>query len=220
MHPRGRNEMTDSLPAPLALVTDIASYNYRYGYFPGDSRNFPWMIFYQSEANTSNMGPNYFDMDLDRVVGLAYWGMIDYFGESQGWPAKGWTNGVFDVSLEPKPMAYFLRSIFRPDEPLVRIAMVESESNDVWNDVKVGTKQLSSGWDYTTGSRRDIYTFTNANEVELIVGGRSLGRRLNNRLDSSVRNRILWRDIVCMGDTVEARAYNYGSEEPVAVHRD
>lgn len=220
MHPRGRNEMTDSLPAPLALVTDIASYNYRYGYFPGDSRNFPWMIFYQSEANTSNMGPNYFDMDLERVVGLAYWGMIDYFGESQGWPAKGWTNGVFDVSLEPKPMAYFLRSIFRPDEPLVRIAMVESESNDVWNDVKVGTKQLSSDWDYATGSRRDIYTFTNADEVELIVGGRSLGRRLNNRLDSSVRNRILWRDIVCMGDTVEARAYNYGSEEPVAVHRE
>ena len=28
------------------------------------------------------MGPNYFEMDLDRVLGLAYWGMIDYLGES------------------------------------------------------------------------------------------------------------------------------------------
>ena len=43
------------------------------------------MMFYQSEANTSNMGPNYFDMDLDKVIGLAYWGMIDYLGESAGW---------------------------------------------------------------------------------------------------------------------------------------
>ena len=63
MHPRGRNEHTDSLPAPLVMETDIAAYNYRYMYFPGDSRRFPWMIFYQSEANTSNLGPNFFEMD-------------------------------------------------------------------------------------------------------------------------------------------------------------
>ena len=44
-------------PAPLVMETDIAAYNYRYMYFPGDSRRFPWMMFYQSEANTSNMGP-------------------------------------------------------------------------------------------------------------------------------------------------------------------
>ena len=69
MHPRGRSEKTDSLPAPLALETDVAAYNYRYMYFPGDGRRFPWMMFYQSEANTSNMGPNYFDMDLDKVIG-------------------------------------------------------------------------------------------------------------------------------------------------------
>ena len=41
MHPRGRNEKTDSLPAPLAMETDVAAYNYRYMYFPGDSRRFP-----------------------------------------------------------------------------------------------------------------------------------------------------------------------------------
>ena len=29
------------------METDIAAYNYRYMYFPGDSRRFPWMIFYQ-----------------------------------------------------------------------------------------------------------------------------------------------------------------------------
>ena len=76
MHPRGRNLETDSLPCDLAMITDIQAYNYRYMYFPGDGKRFPWMKFYQSEANITNMGPNYFDMDLDKVIGLAYWGMI------------------------------------------------------------------------------------------------------------------------------------------------
>ena len=72
MHPRGRSLETDSLPAPLVMETDIASYNYRYMYFPGDGRRFPWMTFYQSEANTSMMGPNYFKMYLNNIIILSY----------------------------------------------------------------------------------------------------------------------------------------------------
>ena len=62
------------------------------------------MTFYQSEANLSNMGPNFFGMDLDKVMGLAYWGMIDYLGESREWPAKGFNDGSFDIYLQPKPL--------------------------------------------------------------------------------------------------------------------
>jgi len=218
MHPRGRNHFTDSLPAPLALVTDIASYNYRYMYFPGDSRRFPKMIFYQSEANTSGMGPNFFDMNLDRVVGLAYWGMIDYLGESHGWPAKGWAQGVFDISLEPKPMAYFLRSFFRPDEPVVRIAIEDSDNNTEWNGVRVGTSGYSSHWNRKKGSSLKIFTFTNADEVELFINGKSLGRRSNERHDSAKRNRILWDSIPYSEGAIEAVAYNAASDKPVARH--
>ena len=219
MHPRGRNHFTDSLPAPLAFVTDIAAYNYRYMYFPGDSRRFPDMIFYQSEANTSGMGPNYFDMDLDRVTGLAYWGMIDYLGESQGWPAKGWAQGVFDISLEPKPMAYFLRSFFKPDEPLVRIAVAGESDNTKWNGINVGTTDYSSHWNYKPGSSLRIHTFTNADEVELFVNGKSLGRKRNNRLNSQERNRILWENVPYAKGKIEAVAYNEGERTPVARHR-
>lgn len=210
MHPRGRHQTTDSLPAPLVMETDIASYNYRYMYFPGDSRRFPWMIFYQSEANTSNMGPNYFDMDLDRVTGLAYWGMIDYLGESHGWPAKGWSEGVFDISLEPKPLAYFLRSIFKPDEPVVHIGVVEGKEDAVWNDVNVGTLRLSDHWNRENNTDVTLYTFTNADEVELRVNGKSLGRKVNNRAVSKERNRILWENVPYRAGNIEAVAYNAG----------
>lgn len=219
MHPRGRNHFTDSLPAPLALATDVASYNYRYMYFPGDSRRFPDMIFYQSEANTSGMGPNYFDMNLDRVVGLAYWGMIDYLGESHGWPAKGWAQGVFDISLEPKPTAYFLRSYFKEDEPMVRIAVEGGDYSTDWNGVKIGSTSYSSNWNREAGEKVKIFTFTNADEVELKLNGRSLGRKANNRVDSSVRNRIAWDSIPYSPGTLEAVAYAAGSEKPIARHK-
>ncbi len=219
MHPRGRNQATDSLPAPLALETDIAAYNYRYMYFPGDGRRFPRMVFYQSEANTSNMGPNYFDMDLDRVIGLAYWGMIDYLGESHGWPAKGWNEGVFDISLEPKPNAYFLRSYFKPDEPLVHIGIINKDYSTEWNGIKVGSTRMSELWNLSPGCRVSLYTYTNADEVELVVNGQSMGRRVNNRADSKTRNRILWDSIPYRPGYVEAVAYNSGSSRPVARHR-
>lgn len=217
MHPRGRNQQTDSLPAPLAMITDIQSYNYRYMYFPGDSRRFPNMVFYQSEANTSNMGPNYYDMDLNKDVGLAYWGMIDYLGESNGWPAKGWTQGIFDISLRPKPIAYFLRSIFKPQEPVVRIAILEKADNTVWNDVKVGVSTMSGNWNRKDGSRLSLWTYTNADEVELRINGRSLGRKPNNRNDSKVRNRIKWDNIEYHPGNIEAIAYTDG--RIVARHR-
>ncbi len=219
MHPRGRHETTDSLPAPLAMETDIAAYNYRYMYFPGDGRRFPWMIFYQSEANTSNMGPNYFDMDLDKVVGLAYWGMIDYLGESAGWPAKGWEQGVFDISLEPKPNAYFLRSFFKEDEPLVHIAVFEEEDPYLWNDIPMGGKRLSDHWNYPEGSSLKMFTYTNADEVELKVNGKSVGRKRNNRNNSRQRNRIMWENVAYAPGKVEAVAYNDGESRPVAVHK-
>ncbi|MDE5785322.1 MAG: DUF4982 domain-containing protein, partial [Duncaniella sp.] len=219
MHPRGRSLDTDSVPAPLVLETDVASYNYRYMYFPGDSRRYPWMMFYQSEANTSGMGPNYFDMDLDKVIGLAYWGMIDYLGESAGWPAKGWSQGVFDISLQPKPMASFLKSFFKDDEPVVGIGIVESDDKLVWNDVNVGTLKMSHHWNRQPGDTVTLYTFTNADELELIVNGRSMGRRINDRGKSSTRNRILWENIPFVPGSIEARAYNSGNKKATAVDR-
>ena len=216
MHPRGRNLKTDSLPAPLALETDIASYNYRYMYFPGDSRRFPDMIFYQSEANTSMMGPNFFEMDLDKVVGLAYWGMIDYLGESNGWPAKGWVQGAFDISLEPKPIAYLLWSMFKPDNPVVHIGIIDSDDNTVWNDVKVGTQRMSDHWNRIPGCTVSLYTYTNADEVELFVNGKSIGVKKNSD-NPRTRNKIKWDNVKYEEGYIEAVARKAG--KVVARHK-
>jgi len=207
MHPRYRNWETDSLPHDLAIQTDIQAYNYRYMYFPDDGRRFPWMTFYQSEASISAMGQNYFEMNLDRVIGLAYWGAIDYLGESQGWPAKGWAQGVFDISLEPKPKAYYMRSFFKPDEPLVHIAVIDSKNDIMWNGIQTGNDGMSDHWNRKPGSKLDLITYTNADEVELLLNGKSLGRKANPTNDPKLRNQIRWSDITYADGRLEAIAY-------------
>lgn len=216
MHPRGRNWETDSLPCDLAMITDIQAYNYRYMYFPGDRRRFPNMIFYQSEANLSTMGPNFYKMNLNKVIGLAYWGMIDYLGESHGWPAKGSDEGVFDISLQPKPEAYFLKSMFT-DQPVVHIGIVDRKDNGkVWNGVKESVKQLSDQWNRTLGKKYTVYTYTNAPEVELLVNGKSLGIKKNTN-DPDHRNRIRWDNVEYHPGYIEAIARKEG--KVIARHR-
>ena len=210
MHPRYRNWQTDSLPCDLAMLTDIQAYNYRYMYFPGDGRRFPWMTFYQSEASISAMGENYFAMDLDRVIGLAYWGAIDYLGESQGWPAKGWAQGVFDLSLEPKPKAYYMKSFFVPDEPLVHIAVIDRKGDQMWNGVQTGNDGMSDHWNRVEGQKLSLVTYTNADEVELLLNGRSLGRQPNDIGNPKMHNQIRWNDVVYQPGKLEAVAYRNG----------
>ena len=217
MHPRYRNWETDSLPCELAKITDIQAYNYRYMYFPGDGRRFPWMTFYQSEASISAMGPNFFEMDLDKVIGSAYWGAIDYLGESQGWPAKGWAQGVFDISLEPKPKAYFMRSFFVPDEPMVHIAVIDSKGDMMWNGVQTGNDGMSDHWNRQPGKNVQLITYTNADEVELRLNGKSLGRKKNPKDNPQHRNQIRWDNITYADGTLLAIAYNNGKD--VAHHQ-
>ena len=210
MHPRYRNWETDSLPCDLAMVTDVQAYNYRYMYFPGDGRRFPWMTFYQSEASVAAMGQNYFEMDLNRVIGLAYWGAIDYLGESQGWPAKGWSQGVFDISLEPKPKAYYMKSFFLPDEPVVHIAVIDKKGDQMWNGVQTGNDGMSDHWNRFQGQKLSLITYTNGDEVELLLNGKSLGRQANDVKNAKMRNQIRWNDISYESGKLEAVAYKGG----------
>ena len=213
MHPRYRNIETDSIPADLVLETDIASYNYRYMYFPGDSRRFPDMIFYQSEANRSGMGPNFFEPDNDRVVGLAYWGLIDYLGESAGWPAKGWTQGVFDISLKPKPDAWLLRSLFADPEKetVVHIAITDKAGESYyWNDELMNAPALVDHFNFNPSDSIDATVYTNADAVELFHNGRSLGRIDNPVSDTKHRNKISFPKFPYKPGTLSAVAYKDG----------
>lgn len=216
MHPRYRNLETDSIPADLAVATEVNSYNYRYMYFPGDMKRYPEKTFYQSEASVAAMGPNFYEMDRNKVLGLAYWGTIDYLGESMGWPVKGWNQGVFDLSLQPKPDAYFVKSMFS-EEPVVHIGIIEKSGGNIqWNGINVSAGKLSENWNREAGEKVSLYTYTNGDEVELFLNGKSLGVKKNSE-DPKFRARIKWDNIAYAPGTLVAVAKKNG--KVVACHQ-
>lgn len=209
MHPRYRNLETDSIPADLAVATEVNSYNYRYMYFPGDMKRYPEKTFYQSEASVAAMGPNFYEMDRDKVLGLAYWGAIDYLGESMGWPVKGWNQGVFDLSLQPKPDAYFVKSMFS-EELVVHIGIIEKSGGNIqWNGINVSAGKLSENWNREADEQVSLYTYTNGDEVELFLNGKSLGVKKNSN-DPKLRARIKWDNIAYAPGTLVAVAKKNG----------
>ncbi|MBR1548249.1 MAG: DUF4982 domain-containing protein, partial [Prevotella sp.] len=137
------------------------------------------------------------------------WGAIDYLGESMGWPQKGWAQGVFYIDLMPKPKAYYMRSFFKPDEPVVHLAILESENAEMWNGVKMGNDMMSELWNRPEGSKANIYVYTNCDEVELLLNGKSLGRK-QNPTSAKLRNQIRWGQIDYKSGKLEAVGYKGG----------
>lgn len=190
----------NSEPAELAFVTDVSSQNYTWGFFEKDSKKYPNMIFYQSEIATGGLAWHFYGMNLDKVVGGAYWGVIAYLGESFGWPQKGWGDkALVDTLLNIKPQGYWLCANFLEGiKPIVHISISEGkDKKDVFvehNGVMIGLMPENENWNRQDGSTADIIVYSNAEEVELLLNGKSLGVRKNNTYQAT-RNSFRWDKI-------------------------
>lgn len=205
---------TYRVPPELAQVSEVSSFNYQSNCYKDYLKNCPWMTLFQSEAQTEWLLKCMWNMPENVSVGLAYWGAIEYWGESNGWPKKGWNYSYFRHTLESYPQAYLIKSAFAADESMVHIGVRDGQGETVnWNDVKVGKQRMVDHWDFQAGSTQSLYTFTNAEEVELLVNGRSLGVKKNNVDNPDERNMILWDEVAYgEGGTLTAIARTGGKE--------
>lgn len=205
----------DPKPPELACVTEVASFNYCYDAYPSYKRHAPHLNIFQSEASVRDLQMPYVAMDREHSVGLCWWGAIEYWGESDGWPKKGWSYSFFDRTLEPFPTAYLIKS-FLDETPMAEIAVVEPTKGDdevVWNDIKVGRMNAVSDWTFEDGVTLPVvYVYTNAEEAELFVNGKSLGVRKNNDTDPKTAHALRWADVKYEPGKIEAVARTGGAE--------
>ena len=184
------------VPPELACETEVASFNYQWDAYHGYYDHKPDLILFQSEAVTNQLQQPYYGMDRRRGVGLCWWGAIEYWGESNAWPKKGWNYSFFSHTLQPYPQAWLIKSVIKPDEPVVHIGVVDGKGESLeWNDIKVGQQKINHNWNQPEGSHPNVFTYTNADEVELVYKGKSLGTQKNDTTDIAKRNIILWSGI-------------------------
>ena len=208
-------------PPELACATEVASFNYQSDKYDTYLQYKPDFILFQSEAETSKLLEPFYNMDRKRMVGMAYWGSAEYWGESNKWPKKGWNYSFFDHTMRPYPQAYLIKSAFMPDVPEVHIGVVDAAGAESvsWNDVVVGRMALNECWNYASGSKLSVFTYTNAYSVELLANGKSIGIQQNDTTQVDKRNMIFWKEVPYgNGGSLEAVARDKDGRE-VARHR-
>jgi beta-galactosidase len=142
-------------------------------------------------------------MDRERSVGVSWWGAIEYWGESNRWPKKGWNFSFFSHTLEPRPQAYLIKSGIVPDEPLTRIGVIADNGERlIWNDIHSGQYLLDENWNPNGKDTRGVFVFSNARTVELFLNGRSLGVQTT---DANVAH---WKSVAYEAGRLEARGAN------------
>ena len=142
-------------------------------------------------------------------MGIFYWGGIAYLGETHKWPVKSWTSGLVDLAGFRRPGSWDVQSFFS-DKPMVRLVIDRPESTRVWNEVKISHSNLLDHWNFPPGTTLKVEAYTNAQEVELLLNGKSLGIKKCEG-EPGVAPRLVW-DVPFEAGTITAVARHGGTE--------
>ena len=126
--------------------------------------------------------------DRPDIAGGFIWTGFDYRGEPTpypSWPSVSSYFGVLDTCGFPKDNFFYYRAWWRPDQPLVHLL-------PHWT------------WPGREGQPIEVWVHGNCAEVELLLNGRSLGRK------PMPRNRHLSWTVPYAPGRLEARGYDRG----------
>jgi len=131
--------------------------------------------------------------DNPQHSGQFLWAGVDYLGESRSWPRIGYAGGLLDRTGTIKPTAYERQSWWS-DQPMVRIVR-RVAPNDVlpedpgWGGEERFTQVQFADWSprKTEPHEENVEVYSNCDEVELFLNGKSLGTKSINA-DAAPRN--------------------------------
>jgi beta-galactosidase len=122
------------------------------------------------------------------VAGGFYWTGFDYRGETNpfGWPEINSNFGFLDMCGFPKDQAFYWKAWWQRDQPLVHIF-------PHWN------------WPGKEQQNVPVWCFSNCEEVELFLNGRSLGKQ-----PMPAFRHLQWNQVTYQPGRLEARGYING----------
>lgn len=194
---------------------DIAGYNYRENFYKEDHKKYPDRKITGSETTDYPLGNWLVVKENDFVTGEFLWTGMDYLGESgiggkkNGWPYRAAMCGLFDLSGFKKPRCYFRQSLWS-DKPMVYIACDKTpkQGEKEKETPPWGWPDVVSCWNWEEGETISVKCYSNCNEVELFLNGKSLGSK---EISKATDLRAIW-DIPFEAGILKAVGKKQGKE--------
>ncbi|RAW02323.1 glycoside hydrolase family 2 TIM barrel-domain containing protein [Pseudochryseolinea flava] len=168
---------------------DVVGYNYQEYRYADDHNKYPNRIIYGSENGQSNEAWRAV-ADNDFISAQFLWAGFDFLGEARAWPIRSSGAGMLDLAGYTKSQFHFRKSVWR-DEPSISMLTSKIEKGR-------GFHEQCECWDHAAGDSIAITVFTNLEEAELFVNGKSLG--VKRRESGSTR--LSWRSVFSHGEIV------------------
>ncbi len=128
------------------------------------------------------------------IAGEFVWTGFDYLGEpTPYYSSRSSYFGIVDLCGIPKDRYYLYQSYWRPEKDLIHIL-------PHWN------------WPGHEGEKVPVFVYTNGDEAELFLNGKSLGKQSKKPKSeiSTERYRLMWHDVVYEAGELKAVAYRAG----------
>lgn len=208
-------KFNEALPAEMAWYSDVVSYNYTEQMFAKDHKKYPQMMFINSEANTS-LGMDFKDVswsyiDTNYVVAHYYWTGYAYLGEAP-WPRIGWSRAFFDLGgqltnlgsmyqsyYDQKPMSHLW--VYDESDEATKLYKEQYGNNQTWS-----WYPMAKNWNWEKDTKLRLAAFSNCEEVELFLNGKSQGRRK----PADYKNKITEWELNYQEGTIELKGFNKG----------
>ncbi|MEV7631855.1 glycoside hydrolase family 2 TIM barrel-domain containing protein [Microbacterium sp. NPDC089318] len=226
MNQLNRSELVTSKTEESFAALDVAGLNYGDARYAMDAERFPNRIIVGSETYPGRIGSNWgLVEEHSHVIGDFTWTGWDYLGEvgigrprwegedlklEAAFPWLAAWCGDIDITGRRRPASYFREIVFglRTDphitvrNPATR-DLVQQTGTWSWSDA-----ESTWSWDVEPGTSMTIEVYAPGDEVELLVGGRSLGRRpAGADVDYTASFEVPYSS-----DDLEAVAYEDGAE--------
>jgi beta-galactosidase len=180
----------------------VVGYNYTENRYAMDHKKYPSRIIYGSE-NGHGYDSWKAVRDNEYIFGQFIWTGIDYLGESNAWPSRGFNSGMIDLAGFIKPRGYFRMAMWQ-DNPVTYIGTYRPSGR--------ARRGLSDSalplWNYNDGDTVRVVCYTNCPRSQLILNGIPVGSPKNQDDNSGI---ISW-DIPFRPGKLEVAGLKDGKE--------
>jgi beta-galactosidase len=185
----------DRVSRDTFTAVDVAGYNYAWGRYRGDAKRHPDRVVLGSESMPGDL-PKIWPLvqSLPNVIGDFLWTGWDYLGETgigtwsygsdsvgigKAFPELVAGCGLIDITGVPGAALLLAQATWdQLEAPQIAVRPLDHATESVHRVAWRSTDAVQSwSWSGCEGVRADIEVYSTDEQVELVLNGRSLGRR-------------------------------------------